>query len=187
MKGDGKDLVPISILHDFAGRIERLGINYMLSGSMALAAYSIYRYTADIDVVIELDQSHVARMVEAFEPDYYISENSARLAVTNEQMFNVINIATAFKVDCIIRKSSEFQRQAFERRYAQDIAGRQIFVITIEDLILSKLNWSVESRSEKQMTDIRSLLMADLDEEYVERWANKMGMKEFLNECRIQL
>lgn len=178
------DPVPIKVLHDFAKKIESLGIEYMLTGSMAMMVYSIYRYTADVDVVIELNANQVPRMVSAFESEYYISADSALRAISNERMFNVINVATAFKVDCVIRKSSPFQTQVFERRVRKDIGGREIFVITIEDLILSKLVWAADSRSEKQMTDISNLLMADCDKTYLDEWASKLGVNSRLDECR---
>lgn len=37
-----------SVLRDFTERLEKLGINYMLTGSMAMVNYAIMRMTADI-------------------------------------------------------------------------------------------------------------------------------------------
>lgn len=67
-----KNYLPIRILHDFAGRIERLKINYMLTGSMAMMRYSVYRFTADADVVLELQTQDAKRIIGEFEPDYYV-------------------------------------------------------------------------------------------------------------------
>lgn len=187
MSDETTGLVPIRVLHDFVNRVDRVSINYMLTGSMALAAYSIYRYTADFDVVIEINEKQVSAMVEEFNLDYYISESSVRRAVSSERMFNVIEIASAFKIDCVIRKSSEFQKNAFERRRLMDFAGKDVYVITCEDLILSKLLWASDSRSEKQMTDISNLLMTKYDTTYVDEWASKMGLGDLLTECRNDL
>ncbi|MEJ7624728.1 MAG: DUF6036 family nucleotidyltransferase [Pyrinomonadaceae bacterium] len=181
------DLIPIRILHEFTARLESLGVRYMLTGSMAMFAYSIYRYTADIDIVLDLASGQVSRLVEAFEQDYYIARESAYRAVASERMFNVINIATGFKVDCVIRKSNAFQKNAFNRRRPTMIADQQIYVITLEDLILSKLIWASPSRSEKQMTDISNLLLADIDTEYLDSWAAKLEVRDLLNECRADL
>jgi hypothetical protein len=48
------ELIPVQIVHDFAKRIEPLGLDYMLTGSLAMMQYGVYRMTADIDIVIEL-------------------------------------------------------------------------------------------------------------------------------------
>jgi len=56
-----------------------------------------------------------------------------------------------------------------------------IDVITAEDLILAKLEWS-EGTSELQLRDVRSIirLMHDLDWAYLERYAAVMGISERL-------
>lgn len=44
----------------------------MLTGSTAMLKYSVYRYTADIDVVIECEINDARGVIEIFEPDYYV-------------------------------------------------------------------------------------------------------------------
>lgn len=182
-----KDLIPIKTLHEVTERLERLKIDHMLTGSMAMFAYSIYRYTADLDFVLELETRGVPAMVAAFQNDYYISDSSARQAIASQRMFNVINIATGFKVDCVIKKSTPFQLNAFDRKVRLDFSGREIYTITKEDLILSKLLWASESRSDKQITDITNLLMGDNDTEYLDEWASRLGITVFLEECRAEV
>ena len=58
-------LLPIRIFHDFTERIERLGIQYMLTGSMAMFHYSVYRMTADVDVVVEMQPRHPQMLINA--------------------------------------------------------------------------------------------------------------------------
>lgn len=172
------------VLGDFTGRLEKLGIEYMLTGSMALVHYAIPRTTADIDIVIQLFPRDVDKFIKEFETDYYIPQNRARDAVQRKKMFNVLNQQTVMKIDCVILKDEEFQIQAFSRRQRVNYAGYfEIWIISREDLILSKLNWAKISRSEMQMRDVASIIRNGYDRDYVENWAKKLGVEDLLKEC----
>lgn len=179
-----KELLPVRIVHDFVERIEPLGINYMLTGSLAMMLYNNYRMTADIDVVIELNYTDADRIINAFEPDYYVPHGRVRDAIVQKFMFNVIHQETAFKIDLVVKKNDEFQQNVFERRQKKDFYGKEISVISLEDLILSKLLWAKDSRSEKQLTDVENLLQNDFDNDYVMFWINKLGLEELFGQCQ---
>lgn len=177
-------LLPVRILHDFADRMEMLGVAYMLTGSMAMMNYSVYRFTADVDVILEIQSAGVSKIIEALEPDYYVPHESARRAVRNEKMFNVIHQETAFKIDCVVKKSTAFERKAFERRGRVDFYGRDIRIITKEDLIIAKLWRAKDSGPEKQLTDVRNLLKAGFGAEYVENRTRELKIENLLEQCR---
>lgn len=105
-----------------------------------------------------------------------------RRAIETERMFNVLHQGTAFKVDCVLRKSTPFQKAAFERRKTEDFCGRLISIITAEDLVISKLSWAADSRSEKQLTDVGNLLRNKLDVAYIKSWTMKMGLDDLFQE-----
>lgn len=172
--------VPIMVLHDFVERIERLRISYMLSGSTAMIFYSVYRFTADIDIVMELHERDAGKIIGVLEPDYYVPHEAVGRAISSNRMFNVIHMQTAYKVDCIIKKTSGFQINAFERRRRVNFHGNDIWIITIEDLIISKLLWAKDSKSDTQFKDIRNLLNAERDEEYFENWVDRLDLRETL-------
>lgn len=177
-------LIPVKIVHDFVERIEPLGIKYMLTGSAAMLLYNFYRMTADIDIVVELGFEDADRIIEAFEPDYYVPHGRVRDAIARKFMFNVIHQETAFKIDFVVKKTNEFQLNAFERRRKTDFHGKEICVITLEDLIIAKLLWAKDSRSEKQLTDVENLLQNDFDVEYTKTWVEKLGIKDLFNQCQ---
>jgi hypothetical protein len=182
-----EQLLPIKILHDFAERMDKLGIAYMLTGSMAMMRYSVYRFTADIDVILELKSEDVKRIIETLEPDYYVPQNAINRAISSQRMFNVIHQETAFKIDCIIKKSSVFQVNAFENRKKTDFYGREIWIISKEDLIISKLWWAKDSASEKQLTDVKNLLRNDFDIEYIEKWTRELDVFDSFMQCRKEI
>jgi len=177
-------LLPVRVFHDFVERIEPLGIEYMLAGSMAMMLYGYYRMTADIDVVIELKYEDADRIIKVFEPDYYVPHGRVRDAIARKFMFNVIHQETAFKIDLVIKKTDEFQLKAFERRQTKDFHGKEISVITLEDLIISKLLWAKDSRSEKQLTDVENLLQNNFDAEYMDKWIKKLNLDELFKRCQ---
>ncbi|MDQ3634206.1 MAG: hypothetical protein M3405_06810 [Acidobacteriota bacterium] len=179
-----KDYVPTRVLHDFVGRIEPLGIRYMLTGSMAMIRYTVFRQTADIDIILELSDSlDKADFINALESDYYVPHNAVGRAFQGGRMFNVIHIETAFKVDCIVRKSNNFQKSAFERREKTDYYGEDVWVISKEDLILSKLWWAKDTHSEMQFKDIKNLMQAGFDIEYAKKWTEELGITDSFQKC----
>lgn len=176
------------VLRDFTERLEKLGIEYMLTGSMALVHYAMPRTTADIDIVIALLEKDIKNFINEFEADYYVPHGRVRDAVYYNRMFNVLNQQTIIKIDCVIRKKDEFQLLAFSRRQRVNYSGDfDVWVISKEDLILSKLNWAKNTRSEMQMRDVANLIRNAYDEKYVESWAEKLGVKELLKECSEML
>ena len=182
-----RDYVPTRVLHDFVGRIETLGIRYMLTGSMAMIRYTVFRQTADIDIVLELESDDKEKFFAALEPDYYIPRDSASRAIETNRMFNVIHIETAFKIDCVLKKRGEFQNLAFERREKTDYYGAPVFVISKEDLILSKLVWAKDSRSEMQLRDIKNLMRSGFDIDYAKKWADELKVAVLFQECRKEI
>lgn len=177
------DYVPTRVLHDFVGRIEPLGIKYFLTGSMAMMRYAGFRQTADIDIVLEFDPGDKNEFIKVLEPDYYVPHNAVNRAFETKRMFNVIHIETAFKIDCVPKKSNEFQQSVFDRRERTDYYGREIWIISKEDLILSKLWWAKDSHSEMQLNDVKNIMRSGLDKFYVEKWIAQLGVEKLYNEC----
>ena len=59
-------------------------------------------------------------------------------------------------------------------------------VVSVEDLILSKLCWAKASESELQLRDVRTLLatVSQLDWTYLRNWADALGVSTLLDEVR---
>ena len=100
-------------------------------------------------------------------------------------MFNLIHMDRVLKVDFIVRKDSEYRRAEFARRRRASADGREFFVATPEDLIISKLEWARDSHSEVQLSDVRNLLasVAGLDRDYLARWVERLGLDTLYREA----
>jgi hypothetical protein len=55
-----------------------------------------------------------------------------------------------------------------------------------QDLILSKLEWSRDSRSEQQGADVRLLLETPVDRNYLDQWASTLGLDQLLKELEVE-
>ena len=167
-----------------AQRLDQAHIPYMLSGSVALSMYAQPRMTRDVDFVIEITERQVDAFLELFEADCYVDRESVFEAVRSRGMFNVIHQAWVVKADFVVRKDQPYRKVEFERRRTVSVAGNKLTVVTAEDLLLSKLHWAKDSRSELQLGDVRNLMSSEpnLDWPYIRQWAEKLGVIDLLRE-----
>ncbi len=170
----------LEIVRDVSERLTRAGIPFMLTGSMAMNAYAQPRMTRDVDVVIEVQSADLQRLVSAFRPGYYLDEGAVEQALRSESVFNAIHQEWVFKVDCIVRKGAPYRLTEFTRRRRVRVGDYETWVVSKEDLILSKLCWGNDSRSEYQARDIRNLLATGYEYEYIAKWAAELGVTEYL-------
>jgi hypothetical protein len=155
-------------------------IPYMLTGSFASSYYGVLRATHDIDIVISPAPQNVRILVQRLnEKDYYADLNAAIDAQRNQSMFNALDNQTGWKVDFIFCKSSAYAREAFERRKAVDFHQTGMFVASVEDVIVSKLEWAKMGESLRQIEDVAAVFKkrhASVDRSYIEKWVAELGL-----------
>ena len=175
-----------TVLALVATRLDALGVAYMLSGSVAMGYYAQPRMTRDIDIVVEVERAQADALVAAFAPDFYVDDLAVHEAIARQGMFNAIHSTLIVKVDFIVRKASEYRRVEFARRRPVLIDGVQLSLVAPEDLILSKLDWARDSRSELQLRDVRNLLdsVPDLDRDYLDRWVAALDLRALFEAAR---
>lgn len=170
-----------TVLFEVVKKLESAGAAYMLTGSLALAIHAVPRMTRDIDLVVAVTDSLLVKLPDLFpEEQYYLSQEAARQAATHHSSFNLIHLATMIKVDIMVRKPNEYRILEFSRRQLHTIAGETIYTVSKEDLILSKLEWSRDSGSERQLSDVKSLLSTPHDRSYLEQWASHLQLTDIL-------
>jgi hypothetical protein len=172
----------LDVLRDVSQRLEGAGIAFMLTGSVAMNHYAQPRMTRDIDLVVALDETHTDAFVKLFETDYYLDRKTVASAISRRTMFNLIHTDTVIKVDCVVLKVDAYRQQEFERRKRIIIGDFHTWIVSREDLVLSKLIWSQESKSEMQFRDIRNLLNTDCDIVYLRRHASALGVVDLLED-----
>ena len=174
----------LEVLKEVARRLEKAAIRYMITGSIAANFYTVPRLTRDIDVVVGLSQRDLDRFIPLFEKDYYLEPQTVRKAVESKGMFNLIHDEFIIKIDFVVRKDTAYRRREFSRKKKVVVDGQDLFVVAPEDLILSKLEWGTESRSEVQLNDVRNPLtdVKGLNRSYLTRWAKFLGIDSLYRE-----
>ena len=160
--------------------LDKNEVPYMLSGSVAMSLYIVPRATRDFDFIVHLQRKDIDRFVESFKEGYYCDKESIEDAVERRSMFNIIDHASGFKADFVVLKDEPFRQQEFNRRVPMEFYGKTIYVVSPEDLILSKLIWIQSYQSPVQMEDIKNLLLSDrLDRTYIEEWVRTLNLNSF--------
>lgn len=175
----------LSVLRLVTGRLDAVGLSYMITGSIAGGHYGQPRMTRDIDVVVEMEPADSSRLVNALGDDFATDEASLRTAIAGRGMFNLIHRVAIVKVDFVVRKNTPYRLEEFRRRRQVQIDGHPLWMVTPEDLVLSKLVWAKDSRSELQLRDVRSVMRmqrAVLDRGYLAHWAAELSVLDLLRE-----
>lgn len=175
----------LSVLIEIASRLNKNNIPYMITGSMARNLYAEPRFTNDIDIVVELHQKQTSQVLTLFRKDFYISEEQISDAFERIGFFNIIHLDKSIKCDFILRKKDAFADQCFKRRIKEVIENKSVFFISKEDLILQKLLWRKESRSEQQLEDVKGIVATqrnDLDISYLLKWGKKLSIENDLKD-----
>lgn len=155
-------------------------IPYMLSGSVAMSLYIVPRATRDFDFVIFLQPKNIRNFVNHFQEGYYCNIIAIEDALKHESMFNIIDHNSGFKADFVILKNEDFRQVEFSRKITLEYFGKKISVVSVEDLLISKLIWIQDFNSNIQEEDIRNLSeYENLDNEYIQKWIKKLRLKTF--------
>lgn len=173
------------ILIDVITKLEQVNIAYMISGSTAMNYYVQPRMTRDIDIIIEINPTQVHTLKELFELDFYLDDEIIEQQIKINGFFNIIHYQTSVKIDFVVKKNFPFRQLEFERRQKIEISDNIFaWLVTPEDLILSKLVWAKESHSNFQLRDVYNLLSINktIDRTYLETWAKELNVLELLLE-----
>ena len=167
----------LAALADVCQRLDVAGIDYMLTGSFAMAYYARPRMTRDLDLVIKLDAKIVDLFVGAFnDTAYHLEVDAVVESAKTLRPFNLIHFGSMVKIDLIPRKNDEYRLLEFARRQRVQFGALPLWIAAIEDLILSKLVWAQAAESVRQESDVRLLLTEPHDSAYLAQWAARLGL-----------
>ncbi len=175
------------VFHRITSALGEAGIAYMLAGSFASAYYGAPRTTQDIDLVIAATAEQLRTFAQLLSKDeYYVDLATALEAHTRQSLFNVVDMATGWKIDLIIRKSRPFSEEEFRRRKLVNLQGSPLFVASAEDVVVSKLEWAKLAQSQRHIEDVAGILRLrwdSLDRAYIEKWVLELGIEAEWNDA----
>lgn len=170
------------LLRYVVAAIERLGLQYMVTGSVATIFYGEPRLTNDIDIVLALPPGRVKAFCREFPAtEFYLDEEMVEQAVRDRGQFNIIHPASGLKIDVIIPEDTPFNRIRFVRASrVQPAEDYDASFASVEDVIIKKMEYYREGGSEKHLRDITGVLKISgdrLDRAYIAEWATKLGLE----------
>lgn len=160
-------------------------IPYALTGGLAVSFYGNPRSTHDFDLIVQIphDPKMIKKLLAVFGKDYYISEEGIIDALLHKTMFNIIHHETGLKIDFWILKGDAYDHEAFLCRKQKKLMGKDIFILSAEDMIINKLLWYKVSEIYKHLNDAKGIyrIQGDkLDQKYLTEWADRLSITEFL-------
>jgi len=160
--------------------LDEAHVPYMLTGSLAAAYYATPRATQDIDLVIDVHEAGLDRVVDGFlGSGCYVDRPAALEALRTRGQFNAIDPESGWKVDLIVRKDRSFSRMEFGRRRKASLLGVEVTLASLEDVLIAKLEWSRLGNSELQRQDVVQLLERGgdrLEMDYLARWIGELDL-----------
>lgn len=168
----------------FTQPLERLGIAYMITGSVASMMYAEPRTTLDIDVVVELDIASAADFLAAFpESEFYrppleiVREECSR---DSRGHFNLIHHETGFKADIYLAGTDPFHKWALANRRRIGEPDAPLDLAPPEYVIVRKLEYWREGGSAKHLRDVMAIVVSDvpLDRNRLEDEIHGRGLHE---------
>ena len=172
-------------------KLEAAGVPHMVVGSFASSFHGVPRSSQDLDLVIDPESSSLRRfLADLPAAEYYADVDAALDALRRRTQFNVVDMATAWKADLIVRKARPFSVEEMRRRTQGDLLGARVFVASPEDTIISKLEWAKEGGSELQVRDASGILQLHgdvLDVAYIERWVGALDLTSLWQRLRADV
>ena len=152
----------------------------MLTGSLAAAYHGAGRATLDIDMVIDPTATQLRALLGSLAAtEAYVSSEAAGEALSTRSMFNVVDTTSGWKVDFIVRRDRAFSVTELQRRQAAEFEGCRLWVASVEDVILTKLEWAKMGGSARQLEDaaaLRRIHAGRLEETYLGHWIAELGL-----------
>lgn len=172
----------------FIRPLEKSGIRYLVTGSAASIIYGDPRLTHDIDLVVHMREKEVLHLIEAFPEEHFYCppEEVIRIELKREvnAHFNLIHHDTGLKADIYPDRPDEFYAWAFQnRRQLEVVPGLKVWVAPPEYVIVRKLEYYREGKSEKHLKDIASMFLvsgSEIDKVFLEKQVRDLGLLEFL-------
>jgi hypothetical protein len=145
--------------------------------------------TQDLDMIVKIPIRVINKLSKELEkrdllihssqdhPEY-ILEDRADIDIP----INAIHMPSGLKADLYpVREGDELRRSVFQRREQMDYGPPigKVYIHSPEDLILYKLMYFGLSQQSKHSRDIAAILKSkknDLDMNYIEQWAARLGL-----------
>ncbi|RPI45626.1 MAG: hypothetical protein EHM59_09625 [Betaproteobacteria bacterium] len=142
----------LSALESVVASLNATGVRYLIAGGLAVAAHGYLRFTADVDLVIELDPDNIVAAFTALEALGYrptvpvtakqFADQSQRERWVNERRMQVLNLfSDRFRttpIDIFVTEPFDFQQEYANAMTSEIAPGCAVRFVAIQTLITMK-------------------------------------------------
>jgi hypothetical protein len=170
--------------------IEAAGAGYFVVGSLSSNFYGVPRATADADIVVQLDKVSLSDVLARLGPDFRLERQASFETITMTTRHVLEVPSSGFVIELFGLSQDDYDQERFRRRVRVPLLGRQVFVPTAEDVIVTKLFWALGRRRSKDRDDARDVIAVQgdrLDWPYIYSWVDRHGTRELIEEIRGEI
>ncbi len=173
--------------------LNELEVPYVLVGAFSVNFHGIVRSTHDADFVAVFGGLQVAAIVHELGENFHLDPQMSFESATGTARY-IVNYVDpprkSLQVEFFRLSNDEFDQQRFARKIQGDFLGRLVYLLTAEDVIITKLRWYKALRRSKDKDDARGVIAVQgesLDWEYIRRWCDAHGTRELLETVRASI
>lgn len=179
---------PVEVTLKVTDVFEKLGIPYLIGGSLASTLYGMVRTTQDSDIVAEMRLGHLQPFISALQDEFYVDDKMIAESIRRHSSFSIIHRETMFKVDVFIPRPRPFLQSQMARAQRQEFDLEPKISANFaspEDTILSKLEWyrlggEASDRHWRDILGVLKVLAGELDLDYLRKWAMELKVGDLL-------
>jgi hypothetical protein len=173
-----------------ADTLNQLAVPYILVGSLSSSFYGTGRTTKNADFVIELGEHSIVEVGRHLGANFRIDPQMGFEIVTMTRRFVADVVGTALVIEYFHLTSDPHDLERFRRRRLVRLLDRQVWLPTVEDVIVTKLRWAILGNRSKDRDDVRNVIAVQdnrIDWDYVHRWCEQHGIRALLDEVRASI
>lgn len=174
----------------FIQGLNETNIPYMLVGSYASNFYGIPRLTQDADFCADLTGLSLGPLKTFLGPDFRFEPQLSFESATGTTRHIVHVTTTEFTIELFRLSSDAHDQQRFRRRQRVKFADGVTFVLTVEDVVITKLRWFLQIQRHKDRDDVSTVISVSgklMDWDYIHYWCELHGTRALLDEIRASL
>jgi len=146
----------------FARPLHEAGLRYLIAGAVGSMHYGEPRLTLDIAIPLLVTPREIPALVAGFaDPGYYCPPAdviASEIARDCRSHFNLIHIPSGLKADLYPGNRDATFAWAWEHRLTENTPSGPVHIAPAEYIILWKMIYYQEGKSEKHLRDIQRIL-----------------------------
>jgi hypothetical protein len=158
-------------------------VPWLLTGSFASNYYGIPRSTKDADFVIQLKGGVGADFARVLGGDLELDPQLSFETVTGTHRQFIRHRRSAFKIELFLLSTDAHDVERFARRREESLFDRKVWLLSPEDVIVSKLRWA-RAKDEDDIRNVLAVQRGKLDWPYIECWCRRHATLARLEEIR---